>query len=323
MTTKLEHHQQYLIEEFAEAYQEHRMERRDLLRRVLILTGSVPLTATMLFALGCGDSAGDEAAAPAAPPTNTPIALATTEAGVGPGVSPNDPAVVGQDITFKGPASDIKGYLARPAAGGKFPAVLVIHENQGLLEHFKDVARRYAKEGFVAFSIDIISRKGGTTTDTAAVMAAYRELTQDDMTADMMASLDYLKAQPFVNVQASFGVTGFCFGGGQAWQITLASPDIKAAIPYYGSLAAERIDQLKTTKAAVYGMYGALDTRITGQAPAVEEALKASGRPYKIKVYENAMHAFFGDHKPNTYNQQAATDAWKETLAWFRTQLKA
>jgi carboxymethylenebutenolidase len=327
MTTKLEHHQQYLIEEFAEAYQEHRMERRELLKRVLILTGSVPMTASMLFALGCGDSADDEAAAPAAPPTNTPIALATTEAGVGPGVSPNDPAVVAQDITFKGPASDIKGYLARPAATGKFPAVLVIPENQGLLDHFKDLARRYAKEGFVALAYDPVSRAGGTTTDMAAVMAAYRSPTfLEDATADMKASLDYLKTQTFVQPNA-LAATGFCLGGNLAFEIALASPDIKAAAPYYGTVRQELFETLGRTQVAIIAFYGSDDARITAQAPMVEERLKASGKPYKVRIYEGTGHSFFNDTRPRSgnfgYVEASAKDAWKETLAWFRANLKA
>jgi carboxymethylenebutenolidase len=319
MKVHLDHHQRYLLEEFAEDYIEHRLGRRELLRRALILTGSIPAAATMLLALGCGDS--DESDAP---PTATTPPLATTEAGVGPGVPATDPAVVAQDASFPGPASQIKGYLAHPAASGRFPGVLVIPENQGLTEHFKDLARRFAKEGFVALSFDPISRQGGTTSDMAAITAAYRAITTDDLIADMKASVDYLKGQSFVRPTA-LAVTGFCFGGTQAWEITLAHPDIKAVAPYYGTVRNEQLEPLGRTQAAVLAIYGALDTRITAQRDAVEERLRAAGKPYEIKVYDGAGHAFFNEERANTgnfgYHQPSAADSWTATLAWFRRHL--
>ena len=321
MTTKLSHHQQYLIEEFAEAYVDKRMERRELLRRVVLLTGSVPLTATMLFALGCGDS-DDDAPAAAATATTVPAPFATTEAGVGPGVPATDPSIIGADIKLKGQAGDVLAYMARPAREGTYPAVLIIHENQGLLEHFKDVARRFAKEGFVGLSIDLLSRKGGTTTDMAAVMQAYRELTTADFVADMKSSLDYLKAQPFVK-PAALGVTGFCFGGTQTWSILMNAPELKAAIPFYGSLDPALQPDLAKTKAAVMVVYGGNDARITAQAPMIEEQLKAAGQPYEIKIYEGAGHAFFNEGRGAPYNATASADAWKSMLGWFRKYLTA
>jgi carboxymethylenebutenolidase len=321
MSNKLEHHQQYLIEEFAEDYLAHRLLRRDLLRRVLILTGSVPLTASMLLALGCGDSSGDDDE-PAAQPTNTAVPLATTEAGVGPGVAPTDPAVQAQDVRFPGPATELLGYLARPSASGPFPGVLVIPENAGLLDHFKDVARRFAKEGFVALALDPISRSGGTTPNMEAVTAAYRAIDGAQLTEDMKAAVGYLKSQSFVRANA-IGATGFCFGGGQTWEIALASPDVKAAVPFYGSLRAELVEPLGQTQVAFSVMYGETDTRITGQREMVEERLRAAGRPYEINVYQGAPHAFFNETKPNSYNQAAAVASWKSMLAWFRRYLTA
>jgi carboxymethylenebutenolidase len=322
MKTNLEHNQRYLVEEFAEAYLEHRMARRDLLRRVLLLTGSVPLTASVLLALGCGDS-DDE---PAATPTASTPPLATTEAGAGPGVAPTDPAIQAQDIRFPGPASELIGYIARPSASGAFPAILVIPENQGLLEHFKDVARRYAKEGFVALSLDVLSRQGGTSTDMAAVMAAYRTLTTEGVVADMKGSLDYLKSQSFVRGNA-LGATGFCLGGNYVWEIVLASPEIKAAAPYYGTVDMAKLGQLRQVQAAVLAVYGGLDTRVTAQSALVDEQLKASGKPYEIKIYPTAGHGFFNEGRANTgnfgYDPVASAEAWKNTLAWFRRHLTA
>jgi carboxymethylenebutenolidase len=322
MSTRLEHYHQYLIEEFAEEYQAHRIGRRELLRRVLLLTGSVPLTATTLFALGCGDSSGDDDA----PPVPTEVPVVTTEAGIGPGVAATDPAVQAQSVRFPGQAGDVLGYLARPVASGSFPAVLVIPENQGLVDHFRDLARRYAKEGFVALAFDQLSRAGGTpaTPDMQAISAAYRSITAPQMLEDMKTAVAYLKSHNFVRANA-LGVSGFCMGGDQAFEIALNSPDIKAGVPYYGTIRQEMAEPLGRTQVAFLVIYGALDNRVTAQRPMVEERLRAAGKPFEVKVYEGAGHAFFNDTRPNTgnfgYHQASAEDAWKSTLAWFRRHL--
>ena len=211
--------------------------------------------------------------------------------------------------------------MAQPATGTSFPAVLVIHENRGLVDHTKDVARRYAKEGFVALAIDLLSRNGGTGPDVNANTGTLGALAKnpDDMAADLKAGVGYLKSQPFVK---SIGVTGFCFGGGQVWEVAVIAPDLKAAVPYYGPLRAEVMDKLPQTNAAVLALYGALDTRITSQGPDIEAKLKAAGKTVQIKVEEGANHAFFND-TGTAYNKTAADDAWVLTLAWFRKYLAA
>jgi carboxymethylenebutenolidase len=312
----LDGHKLYLLEEFAEDYHARQMSRRDLLRRTLIVTGSIPLAASMLTALGCGDS-DDEAEPPAAAAQPTTPPLATTAAGVGPGVSPTDPAIEVKDLQIPGPASQLFGYLARPKANGTFPGVVIIHENQGMLEHFKDVARRFAKEGFVGLAVDLASRDGGSKPDPTQ-NSGYTRLPSTDLVADLMAYTSYIKTQPFVKANA-LGVTGFCFGGGFAFELATASPDFKAAVPYYGT-AMPVMEKLKTTKTAFLVMYGETDTRLTAQGTDVEAALKQSGTPYQIKIYPGAGHAFFGDHK-TSYHEASAKDAWTQTLAWFRKYL--
>jgi carboxymethylenebutenolidase len=315
---QLQHHQRYVIEEFAEDYHEGKMSRRELMRRALLITGSVPITASLLFALGCSDdSSEDEPAAPtqpAAPP------VATTAAGIGPGVSESDPAIQVSNVKFAGPASDLLGYLARPAASGTFPGVIVIHENQGLLPHFKDVARRFAKEGFAALSVDLVSRLGGTSQDANNNMMALRA-GRAELVADLLGYTSYLKTQPFVKASAGLGVTGYCFGGGQSWELAAASPDIKAAAPYYGSVSPEAMAALPNTRAAIFAFYGADDMRITASEPTVKEALRNAGKTIETKIYPGAPHAFFNEDKPNSYNEAAAKDAWTQTLAWFRKYL--
>lgn len=320
---RLNVYQRYVVEEFADHYHEREMPRRDLLRRVLLVTGSVPLTASVLLTLGCGDSAGEDDAPAATSTTARPTeAPATAVPASGPGVTvqPTDAAIQVREVSYKGPASDIKAYLARPSAAGTYPALVIIHENRGLNEHTRDIARRYAKEGFVGLAVDLVSRAGGTTADTAMASAALSRADSADLTADLVASVDYLKQQSFVKA-GSLGVTGFCFGGGYAFELAVADPDIKAAAPYYGT-AQNVLDKLSQTNAAMLMVYGGNDARITGQAPQVEERLKAANKTFEVKVYPGANHAFFND-TGGSYNEAAAKDAWTVTLAWFKRHLGA
>lgn len=313
----LNEHQRYLIEEFAEEYLERRIGRRALLKKALLATGSVTLTATALFALGCGDDSGsDSQKGSGIEPTISPAQLtrlpgATATVAPTGSVTPPDPSIQGGDVSFAGPAVPVKGYLARPAASGAFPALIVIHENRGLLEHFKDVCRRYAKEGFVALAVDLASRSGDAAT--------LGQQNPDDLLADLEAGVAFLKAQSYVRA-GSLGVTGFCFGGGYTFDLAAASADMKAAVPYYGTAARAISIGLAHTTAAVLVMYGGNDTRITSERAQVEAALKASGQPYEIMVFDGAGHAFFND-TGSSYNQQAAEQAWTATLAWFRKYL--
>ena len=315
----LNHHQRYLIEEFAEDYQRHTMSRRELLRRSLLVTGSLTLTAATLLVLGCSSSdpepeqtTGDATATPDVPPQPTPTAAPSSV-----GVAEDDPAIEGGDITFPGAAGDVFAYVARPAKAGSYAGIIVIHENRGLLPHFKDVSRRYAKEGFVALAVDLASRLGGSETAGSRV----GQIAPDDLLADLQAGLDYLKQQDFVRNDA-LGVTGFCFGGGYTFDLATVSPDIKAAVPYYGPARRAISMGLNETKAAVLVMYGERDSRITSERPDVEAALSQTGQPFEISVHEGAGHAFFND-TGGRYHERAAAAAWLATLAWFRQHLGA
>jgi carboxymethylenebutenolidase len=235
------------------------------------------------------------------------------------GVAESDGSIVAEAVTYRGPAGDLKGYLARPRSGLPSAAVLVIHENRGLVEHTRDVARRYAKEGFVALAVDMASRGGGSTEDTQKNLGLLNQVGAEDHVKDLQAGIGFLKAQSFVKTGA-LGVTGFCYGGGFTFDVIAASADIKAGVPYYGTAARALNNGLDRTKAAVLVMYGGTDTRITGERPQVETALKTAGGNYEIKVYEQAGHAFFND-TGGSYNEAAAKDAWVMTLAWFRKYL--
>jgi carboxymethylenebutenolidase len=290
---------------------------------VLIITGSIPTTASVLLALGCGGGDDDKGAkatsAPGSPAATATAASPSAATSSTPAASAT-PGVDAKEVRFKGPASEIIAYLAIPAkAGAKFPAVVVIHENRGLNDHIRDIARRYAAQGFAALAVDLVSRNGGTKADDNQNSGLLGAANPDDLVADLLASVEYLKAQPFV-VPGSLGVTGFCFGGGYAWELALASPDIKAAVPYYGTI--RKLDDIAKTKAAVLAIYGADDTRVTATSEPARAKLTEYGKTFQIKVYAGANHAFFNDTGPR-YNEAAAKDAWQLTLEWFRKYLPA
>lgn len=343
---ELNTHQRYLIEEFADQYHDRTLGRRDLLLRTVLITGSIPTAAAILASLGCGGDDDDDeptattaptspataAASPSAPATASVAATASAAAAASPSapasgspgaaVTVNPADVDASDVTFKGDAGDIKAYLARPkTATGTQQAVLVIHDNRGLVEHFKDVSRRFAKEGFVALSIDLLSRNGGTTAVAASQVSGLLGAasgTPDNLNADLNAALAHLKTLPNVRT-AGFGVTGFCFGGNFTWEMVVVGRDVAAACPFYG--VPRLADRLPETKAAVLAFYGANDARVNASIDNVKA--KLAGKTFDTRVYEGAGHAFFQDDRPTAYNAAAATDAWTRMLDWFRKYLPA
>lgn len=222
--------QRYLVEEFTEEYLEGRMKRRDLLRRVLLMTGSAAVTAGALAALGVRSRAV-EAGAPILPqplPTAAPVTpdvLARMQADPGAPppqqtsdnvVDPNDPSIMADMVTFGGAAGDLFGYLAQPADGAVHPGIIVVHENRGLIEPNMDICRRYAVDGYAALCVDLVSRAGGTAQFIDDIMQATGFLgsaNPDDLVSDLISGVSYLADQPNVN-GSLLGATGFCFGGG-------------------------------------------------------------------------------------------------------------
>ena len=184
----MNHFQKYLVEEFAEDYQEGLLTRREALKLIASVTGSLLMAGTILSACAPAEeltaslspeashtpaaSATQPAAGAAAtatspaPSATSPAASATpaspTSAPVGT-VSADDPAVQAEDVKLPGDGAELMAYLARPSGDGSAPVILVCHENRGLTEHIKDITRRLAKAGYVALAMDLLSRQGGTT----------------------------------------------------------------------------------------------------------------------------------------------------------------
>ena len=222
-------------------------------------------------------------------------------------------------IKYTGETGEVKGFLAWPKTGKKFPAVLIIHENRGLQPHIQDVTRRMAKEGFLALAPDALSPLGGTpVNDMDKAVALIGQLDKDKTVKNFVAAVKYLKTQPLST--GKVGCTGFCWGGGMTNQVAVNCPDLDAAVPYYGMQPTA--EQVPSIKAPIMAHYAGDDTRINQGIPAFEEALKKNNKEYQIFMYDGAQHAFNNDSNPERYNEKAAKLAWSRTIAFFKEKLK-
>ena len=311
----------YLIEEFYDDYREGEISRRTFIRRVAFLTGSMAATIAAMSAVGCKPIELPAATEPM--PTDTPAGEQPTAAptSVPPtdpqsplSVAEDDPDVSASEVTFASGSDEIMGYLARPAAEGVYPAILVCHENRGLNPHIEDVARRFAKNGYVALAVDLLSREGGTAAhDRDAVPGLLTDAGADRHVGDFLAAADYLQTLDDVDGER-LGMIGFCFGGGITWRMATALPTLKAAAPFYGP--APELEQVPNIQAAVLGVYAEQDERINAGIEPLQAALDAAGTTYQINIYPGVNHAFHND-TGQRYVEEQATQAWEDALAWF------
>ena len=294
--------QRYLVEEMVEEYQAGRITRRELLRRATLITGSAVLASTVL------------AAVPTAPVAAAPTPRPMPQTGVT--VSPDDADIMAGPASIPGEGVALIAYLSRPRAEGIYPGVLVIHENRGLTDNQRDITRRLAKAGYVGFAIDLLSRQGGNAAfaDEGAAIGAYGQLPPEQMLSDLMASLSYLRSVPYVRADSTAAM-GFCAGGAHTWRIATLDPDLRAAVPFYGSNPP--LDVVPNIRAAVLAFYGGEDARLNAGIPDIEQAMREAGKVFEYVVYPGAQHAFFNDTRPDVHHPEAARDAWSRTLAWF------
>ena len=325
--------QRYLVEEFAEDYQEGNLSRREALKLITAVTGSLLMANSILAACTPQDQS---TAAPASestlPPANTPVPAATegeptaaeTVAPAQGTVSPDDPAVEASDVEIPGEGDTILGYLARPSGEGPFgegpfPVVLVCHENRGLTEHIKDVTRRLAVAGYVGLAVDLLSRQGGTASMSSDdVPGALGNTSPDQFVQDFTSGWQYLQGQPYAQADR-VGMVGFCFGGGVTWLMATRMPELLAAVPFYGP--PPPIEDVPNINAAVLAIYGERDERINQTIPDIEAAMQENNKIYEKVIYPNADHAFHNDTSQR-YDAEAAQDAWRRTLEWFGTYVK-
>lgn len=233
-------------------------------------------------------------------------------------VPKDDPRLHVENIKYPGETGDVLAHFARPKGDAKLPGVIVIHENRGLNPHTEDVARRAAIEGFIAIAPDALSPLGGTPEDVNEAGSLMRKLDSQATVKNYVAAVKYLKTHP--QSTGKVGCMGFCWGGGMTNQVAVNSPDLAAAVPFYGRQPAP--EDVPKIKASMLLHYAGLDTRINAGIEAFEAALKEAAVEYKIFMYEGAGHAFFND-TGSRYHKEAALLAWERTIAFLKKKLKS
>jgi len=277
-------------------YQEYArdlLDRREFLKRLSVLAGSTAAAMALLPLLE-----NTEARAQIVPK--------------------DDPRLQTDYVKYPGATGDVRGYLARLKGNEKLPGVVVIHENRGLVPHIEDVSRRFALEGFLALAPDALSPVGGTPEDPEKAPALFQKLDPKATTGDFVAAVKFLKTHP--GSTGKVGVVGFCWGGAMANQVAVSSPDVIAAVPYYGRQPAP--EDVPKIKSSLLLHYAGNDEGVNKGIASYEAALKNSNVDYKVYMYEGAQHAFNNDTTPARYNKEAAQLAWQRTIAFLKEKLK-
>ena len=223
---------------------------------------------------------------------------------------------MGQRIEFPSDGHTCQGFLATPASG-KGGAVVVIQEYWGLVPHIEDVVERFAKEGFLAVAPDLSHGNIAKSPDDAGKMAM--ELDADRAQKEIAGAGAYLLKRPECRSK-TYGVIGFCMGGGLAQYDATRDRNVGAAMSFYGGFKKVGM-QWDNLRAPLFLIYGENDKGVPAdQGRELEKKLKAMGKDVTLKVYPSAGHAFFNDTRP-AYNPEAAKDSWKKALDFFRKNI--
>jgi carboxymethylenebutenolidase len=281
------------ITELIQDFRKGKSSRRDFIRKLTVLTGSTAFALTILPAL-----------------EDNTLSAAEKEKKV--------KEIVAGFITYPAETGEMKAYMAKPKKGKKFPAVIIIHENRGLVPHIQDVTRRMAREGFLSLAPDALTPVGGTPEDISNVGELFRKLDNEQTKKNFVAAVKYLKTHP--NSNGKVGCTGFCWGGAMTNQVAVNAPDLDAAVPYYGSQPSE--EDTAKINAPILAHYAGNDERINAGIAKFEEALKKFNKEYKMYTYPGTDHGFNNDTNAGRYNEEAAKLAWERTVAFFKDKLK-
>jgi carboxymethylenebutenolidase len=220
-------------------------------------------------------------------------------------------------------------FYARPANAQNPPVILVAMEIFGIHEYIKDVTRRLGKLGAFAIAPDYYFRKGvdlTKVTEMPQLMPIVNSKPDAELLSDLDATVAWAKSQG--GDTSRLGIMGFCRGGRTVWQYSAHNSDVKAGVAFYGSLVdppgqkslwpKSPIELAPEMKAPVLGLYGEADQGIpVSQVDTLKGALQAAGKTFEIKIYPGAPHGFHADYRPS-YRKDAAEDAWKEMIAWFK-----
>ena len=281
------------IVELHHAYTRGSLDRREFLQRLAVLAGGMTAACAML------------------PLLDPEMA----QAGM---VPESDARLDSEYIEYPGPAGGVRAYLTRLKGGPRRPGVVVAHENRGLNPHIEDVGRRLALEGFLALAPDALSSAGGTPEDPDTARDMIKKLDPETTVQNFVAAVKYLKTHP--QASGKVGIVGFCWGGAMANQVAVRSPDLDAAVPYYGRQPKD--GDVPEIKAPLLLHYAGLDERINKGIPAFEAALKKVSADYRLCMYPGAKHAFNNDTNAGRYHEEAARLAWKRTVAFLKEKLR-
>jgi carboxymethylenebutenolidase len=223
---------------------------------------------------------------------------------------------MGRIVSFPSNGATTSGYLAEPAAGkGNGKGVVVIQEYWGLNDHVKDVAERFAREGFVALAPDLYHGKVTKSPDEAGRMLMALNIAQAER--DLRGAVQHLKQLTGKPV----GIVGFCMGGALTLFAACANgKDVGACVVYYGGHPKVQYDFDKLT-APVLAHWAEDDDFANATAAKVEPELKKRGKKYEFHTYPGTRHAFFNDQRPEVYDQKAAVQSWQRTIRFLQENL--
>lgn len=225
----------------------------------------------------------------------------------------------------------INAYFSRPAAAGRYPGVVVIMEAFGLNDHIKDVARRFAEQGYLAIAPDMYTREGSPdATNMDSVIKTMFSVPDAQAVADLEGAISYLKRQADSNGKA--GAIGFCSGGRYTFVLACKSRNLDAAVDSAGGfiiqdqLTPQRpvspIDMVPTMSCPLLGLFGEEDGNPSpAHAARMQEELTKHGKTFEFRMYRNAGHAFFADYRPS-YRAAAAQDMWHQVLTFYGKHLQ-
>jgi carboxymethylenebutenolidase len=254
-----------------------------------------------------------------------------------PGAVTDPSRVRGENIEFKSGGDTITGYLARPSQSGNYPGIVVIHEAFGLVEHIRDIARRFANIGYNALAPDLYARKGGPSdpNNMATVMPVMFGKSDAEAVQDLEAAADHLNGLP--GAAGKIGVIGFCSGGRQTLLFACSSNKPDAAVDCWGGFIHRATPDAETTPARptpilnmidrlhcpLFGVFGEEDQNPTvAQSEELRSRAQRADKEVTIKVYKNAGHAFLADYQPS-YREGPAAELWQDAVAFFDKHLKS
>jgi carboxymethylenebutenolidase len=254
-----------------------------------------------------------------------------------PGAVTDTTGVIAEELTFPGAgATAVNGYLSRPASAGVHPAMIVIHEASGVIDHIRDVCHRLSQIGYVALAVDLYTREGGPPPmgDLPAMLARLFAMSDATAIGDLEGAADHLRARG--DVSGKVGCIGFCMGGRYTLLFACASDRLDAAVDCWGGFIDTATHDERSTPARPTPpldladrlhcpLLAAIGAEDHNPSPAIGEQLReragASGQAVQVDVYEDAGHAFFADYRP-TYRPAAAAKLWQELVPFLARHLQ-